>query len=120
MNKDIIKEFIEFTPVMNNYIRHGDVFLRRVKTLPKNLKKINKGNSHVLAYGEVTGHKHLLTLPRTDTSFEVLEDEKGNMYLRMGADGKLTHEEHKELTIEKGYWIVEHEREYDYFALQSR
>jgi hypothetical protein len=44
---------------MTNIIRSGDVILKSVVE-PKNLKSIYKGNNFVLAYGETTGHKHLL------------------------------------------------------------
>jgi len=102
---------------MNNY-RHGDILL--VPTEKTGVRKISKGQSHVLAYGEATGHRHLLTASPKDTAFSVFEDKKGTVTLILGQAGSLTHEEHKQLEVTPGTYKVVHEREYDYFALESR
>ena len=93
-----------------NYYRQGDLGITPIKELPANLKKVE---SPILAYGEITGHNHRL-LERTANQFEVLEDEKGNTYLKINQPTDLVHEEHKKITIEKGLYFISHEREYDY------
>ena len=45
-------------------LRHGDLLLKAITTLPKNAKKIN---TDTLQEGEVTGHKH-----RLQGDFEIL------------------------------------------------
>lgn len=100
-----------------NIIRHGDILLKAVEQ-PKNLKSFYKGNSFVLALGETTGHKHLLTCEPT-TQLEILEDEKGQRYLRMEGNGKLTHEEHKTLEIMPDFYVIGNEQEYDYFTQET-
>ena len=94
----------------------GDILLKPIAKI-EDLKSIYKGDSYVLAYGEVTGHKHLL-IAEPETSFEVLVDNKGNTYIQMSARGKLTHEEHKEITILPDFYVVGNEKEYNYFGLE--
>ena len=82
-----------------------------VKEKPKGLKKEFIGKEFVLAYGEVTGHKHLLTAE----AVEVHKDATGVMYIFIGEKGKLTHEEHKQLDIIPGWYKVNNEREFNYW-----
>lgn len=97
---------------MNNNIRNGDILL--VPTSKVEGKKVSKGKSYVLAYGEQTGHKHLLTASPQDTAFEVREKD-GELTFVLGKMGQLTHEEHKQLTVSPGTYRVVHEREYNHF-----
>lgn len=100
---------------MGQYYRHGDLGISPLKELPSNLKE---KKTNVLAYGEATGHKHQL-LERTKNQFAILEDEKGQMYMRINEATDLVHEEHKTITIEKGLYFISHEKEYDYFEQQT-
>jgi len=100
---------------MKNIYRQGDLAITQIEKLPENLKEIK---NPVLAYGEVTGHKHQL-LERTANQFRVLEDSAGNKYLDINQPTDLVHEEHNTITIEKGLYFVGHEREYNYFELQT-
>ena len=93
-----------------NY-RHGDLLIREIKKLPKNLKK-KAGN--ILAEGEATGHHHQLVAEK----LQLLEDSKGRLYFKVEKPSPLTHQEHKTITVEPGVYVVEREREYDY-ALES-
>ena len=90
--------------------RHGDLLLYPTK---KAGKQIYKGEKYVLAYGEITGHKHLLTA-EPQTEFEVYQDEQGNTILNLKGKGQLTHEEHKKIEILPDTYKVIHEQEYDY------
>jgi len=103
---------------MNNkkIYRQGDILIREITELPKNLKKIN---NPILAYGEATGHHHKLVKERED-QFDILEDNSGNKYLQLKDPTQLTHQEHKPITIEKGLYFISHEREYDYFAKETK
>jgi hypothetical protein len=99
-----------------NIYRHGDILIKQIEILPNNLKKVQETKSFVIAEGETTGHKHLLqVLDRTATDFCVYQNEQGNYILDMKSDGKLTHEEHKEITIKKGIYFVGHEQEFSPF-----
>jgi hypothetical protein len=97
-------------------IHHGDVILHLVDE-PRYLKSIAKEKSHILAFGEQTGHKHVLTTE--EGMVEVLEGAGGRKYLRFGAN-YLVHEEHPQIAIPIAspgkIWRQDAEREKDYFA----
>ena len=103
--------------------RQGDIELIQIAKLPKNLKLKFKGNKYVLAYGEVTGHKHELR-----AECEILEDEVGLSYLVVTKEGKIVHgfdnvveekhigaDRHDTQTIKTGIYKLGNEREFDYF-----
>jgi len=90
--------------------------IKEIKELPKGLKEKEHDGSFVLAYGEATGHHHKITAER----MKIYEDEEGRFYMKIEQPAKLTHQEHKTLEIEKGVYIVEKEREYDYFSKKTR
>lgn len=91
--------------------RHGDILLKEVS--PQNLVKKESVSSYVLAEGETTGHRHLLTAER-ESLIDIFRDDKGNQFLNIKG-AKLTHEEHKTLEIGTGFYQVIHEREFDPF-----
>lgn len=90
----------------NNLARHGDLSFRRVKSMPGKSERVE---SYVLALGETTGHKHLLT-----GSVSVLNEPDG-VYIEVFEPTNLTHEEHKTITFEPGVYKMITEREFNYF-----
>jgi hypothetical protein len=90
---------------MEKQKRQGDLFISPIGSLPRGLKRRNEP---VLAYGEVTGHKHQLV---GDTSV-VYEDVDGDVFFEVLSDTPLDHEEHDTLTIEIGKYKVIRKREY--------
>ncbi len=103
---------------MNPY-RQGDISLHPIEKLPANIKKLEQKGFFVLAYGEATGHKHLLE-EKEAGSFEIYQDEQGRYILEIKKPVLLSHPEHKTLTIEKGIYIQKNEREYDYWEMATR
>lgn len=99
----------------NNIIRHGDLIIKPIKNIPGNCKFIGKFDKFTLALGESTGHSHLLVAEPT-TSFNVYQNEQGQYILEMESEGKLTHEEHNQVTLLPDMYIVENEREFNYFS----
>lgn len=97
---------------MNKSIRHGDVHLIPCD-LPKDAKKINNSKKIVLAEGETTGHKHVLTLNR---ELEIYEAE-GVRYVvvPIGEPALLTHEEHAPIEVPTGTYKQGQEIEFDPF-----
>jgi hypothetical protein len=94
---------------MTTQYRQGDVFIERVKALPKGLAQRARDKGRiVLAYGEVTGHAHALD----ESLAELFEDKAGVLYLRLGETGHVRHEEHGAITLEPGMYRVTHQREY--------
>jgi hypothetical protein len=94
----------------NRNYRHGDVYLFPVKGLSKKLKEVDTG---VVAYGEVTGHRHQVL------NGTVLTDENGNLFLRATEETELHHldeaqrtADHKPLHISEGDYRVVIQEEY--------
>lgn len=95
--------------------RHGDLLIRQIKRLPGNLRPLK---STILAAGEDTGHAHLLQ-PVNGSMLQVYRSGSGTRYFKTD-HAILTHEEHAAMTIEKGFYSVRREREYDYFSEDDR
>lgn len=93
------------------HIRHGDILLTKVETLP-NGNAVEHNGSHVLALGEVTGHSHRLTV-KDKESMSVIMDGL-TKYIQLTVSAPLTHEEHKQVEVPAGIYRMTFEREYDY------
>ncbi len=85
-------------------IRQGDVILQPIADATG--KKLN----HLtLAEGEVTGHSHRISNGQAE-----LYERDGILYLRVLSDtATLTHEEHHQIEIPQGNWMVRIQREYE-------
>lgn len=96
---------------MADMIRQGDVLIvpRESINLDKEkLKEIGKG-AKILAYGEKTGHSHTLS---GDVTF--YGNGNGSTLCQVGREGaSLVHQEHGQVNIEEGDYIVILQREYD-------
>lgn len=100
----------------NELIQQGDVLIKSIKTLPKNLKKVERtARGYVLAEGEVTGHYHAIA-----DEIELFEDENGNLFIKNNKEATLNHDEHKPDTIPPGIWEVGKVNEYDHFEEAAR
>lgn len=84
-------------------IRHGDVQIIKTDSIPKDAKKLARKE---LAYGEVTGHAH-----RTDVG-ELFETKNGQLFLKVSKLAKVSHEEHKTVTLKPGNYRVSIKRQY--------
>jgi len=93
--------------------QQGDVLLREISELPKNLKKKEPGKRGVvLAEGEVTGHAHCIADVK---NAEYFEGGDGKIYLSVrNTPVTLTHEEHGHQTVPVGNYEVGIVQEYDY------
>jgi len=90
--------------------RHGDLIFTKIDKLPK--LKTQKENSFVLADGEATGHRHVITSPKIITWGK---DEQDRLFFALQKEAEITHEEHKTITLPPGKYRMEIEKEYDYF-----
>ena len=93
-----------------NY-RHGDLLIRKVKTIPQTVEKV-RGN--VLAKGEVTGHKHKLS-----GQIQIFANQE-RKFFEAKQETILSHQEHKPLEIPEGKYEVIQEREWNPFDEQIR
>lgn len=71
--------------------------------------------SFTVGYGEATGHHHDVVCD----DMQIVKTDKG-FILVLGKEGRVTHQEHKDIVLSPGKYFVEHEREYDWFALSTR
>ena len=85
-------------------IRQGDVALVPVAALPEGLREVPRDRGRlVLAYGEVTGHAHVIDAPAEAT---LLTTEEGERFLRIvGSEHvMLVHEEHSAIAVAPGLY----------------
>lgn len=97
--------------------RHGDVTFHTVKKVSGEL--VQHDGSYVVAYGEATGHHHTLTV-KDPVDLEIRKDAEGRMFFVLHKEGTLTHEEHGPIVVAPGTYEQKQEREYDWFALETR
>jgi len=90
-------------------LRQGDVFVESIKSIPAGAKRQENKGKIILAWGEATGHHHSIEVTEATESFV---DEAGMLYLALKEDTVLTHQEHSEIGISKGFYRVTIQREY--------
>lgn len=102
---------------MGKQYRQGDVFVERVRSIPKGTRVKRDRRRIVLAYGEVTGHAHAIV----DREAELVETDLGERFLRVLAEGgvDLVHEEHSTITLPRGNYRVGRQREYSPEAIRT-
>ena len=92
-------------------IRHGDLVLWKTEIPTKGLKTI-PGNA--LATGSATGHSHKFVPAKNAKQYDRGD---GTRLLVVSGDGKapvrLVHEEHEDIRLENGDYLVTHKRQYD-------
>jgi len=98
-----------------SYGFQGDVILVKIDVIPQGKKIERKEGKIVLAEGESTGHKHVIT----DDGAELYEKD-GKLYLSVEKEVTLTHEEHNAVKIKEGKYEVRRAKEYDHFLEESR
>ncbi len=95
-------------------VRHGDVILRPVSSTEG--QEVKHKGMYQLAFGEVTGHSHRLTVKNPANMKVYQMGEK--LFVCLMEVGELTHEEHATVEVPVGTYERTMEREYDY-ALES-
>lgn len=86
-----------------NVIRQGDVLLKPISKIPKNV--VNKDRT--LAWGEITGHHHTLQAGK------VFVNNGGIQFCELETDTVLEHQDHANIIIPKGLYEVVIQREFD-------
>lgn len=94
--------------------RQGDVLLIEQPLprswLPARLSRVARDAGRlVLAYGEVTGHAHVIDAPEDEAV--QLSDKDNQRFLSLMSDANLVHEEHDTIKVPKGtYRVVQQEQ----------
>ena len=97
---------------MNFQSRQGDIFFKAVEK--PNISNMKKKDNNILAYGEVTGHAHVIK-SHGISDYESYVDENGDIYI-LSTDKAIEvgHDEHNVITCPPNTWIcVTRQREYD-------
>jgi len=93
--------------------RQGDVLLIAVDAIPGRAVPVPRDQGEiVLAYGEVTGHRHAIAEPHAEL-LALPDQEIERRFLRIVGDkARLRHEEHDTITVPPGDYQVVRQREY--------
>lgn len=99
------------------FYRQGDVGIRQVRSIPAEATVVDtKGEPIILAYGEVTGHKHQIA---DIESVAILQTEDGRRFLKVTDSAGLVHEEHARIELPPGNYEVIQQREYSPEAIRN-
>ena len=98
---------------MDKWFRHGDVIITRITAEEYENLHLPHKNDLVIAYGEATGHHHKLQAKAGQAQVLVNPKTQEAQAFSVKGETKLVHEEHKTLSIPKGYYKVEFEKEYE-------
>jgi hypothetical protein len=88
--------------------RQGDVLLVAAEQLPSGAEALPPGDRIVLAYGEVTGHAHAVSVLQAEMYAH------GDVRYLLVHEGSadLVHEEHSTIHLPPGVYRIVHQREY--------
>lgn len=96
--------------------RQGDVLIREVARLPKNLKVVkSKNRRFVLAEGEATGHAHTVAVDNA----KLFIDGEGRLFMTLDGETQLVHQEHDPIILAPGNFEVVRQREYSPEAIRN-
>lgn len=107
--KSLLDEMEVSKPIFQ--ARQGDVFLKKLASKPATLEPIKPiSNKYCLAGSSSV--KHVIDVDAVK-SFETTDKELESVLVLIHP-AKLTHDEHKEITLPEGIWLVVRQREYQY------
>ncbi len=89
--------------------RQGDVMMIEVKKIPAGLTELKLDGPVILAYGEVTGHKHQF-MDAMDV--RMWGGGAGPRYLEVAGIKMLMHEEHSTVELPPGRYLIPQQVEY--------
>jgi hypothetical protein len=89
--------------------RQGDVLIVAVEWIPPNAFPVLTEDDHVVvAYGEATGHAHVLEC----ADVQLLEHGRAQ-FVHVGSEGAaLVHDEHETIALPEGNYRIVQQREY--------
>ena len=91
--------------------RQGDVLLVQVEQAPSRCRPVSREEGKLLlAYGEVTGHAHVVADP--DAELVTHEEAEELFLLVYGDEAVLEHDEHDPIPLPAGTYRVIRQREY--------
>ena len=106
---------------MKTIIRHGEVILKEIDSLPKELTLETETNKYIVAHSE-TGHHHIL---ETKQKYKIFTTFDGNKFIELTEDGNLWHQKtgndvHTPHIVKPGIYQIVIKKEFDYFQSAIR
>jgi len=101
-------------------VLHGDVGLFPIKELPPGLKRIDHEKRYTVRNGEMTGHRHVMSMEKVDDVKIYLDPVTGLHVFEVLNAVEISHEEHSTLVIDPGIYIEKAETEYNPFEKQLK
>lgn len=101
-------------------IRHGEMLLIPVDTLPENVEQVFEGREYIVAHSE-TGHHHVAVAeaPSGLTIFKPIGADSPDIYMKVSAPSKIEHrktfDQHETKGIAEGIYLCRPKTEYDPF-----
>ena len=96
--------------------RQGDVLLKKIKSIPVSSARLSGQERIVLAYGEATGHTHVIG---DVENVAVFVGKEGQLYLEVLSQVALEHEEHGTIQIPVGTYERIIQKEYSPEAIRN-
>ena len=94
-------------------LRHGDVDIFAIDSLPSDTGKGEVAKSLVLQVGEQTGHFHALTVEDPKDLIVHKWDGKLGLVFELKSEGTVTHQEHHLRVLPPGFYVRRQEQEYN-------
>jgi len=92
---------------MKKIHRQGDVLLVGISPKEFNAVKNLTRKDNIVAYGEVSGHKHQFLTQ----DVQIFVDEQDRQFIDVSQDSELVHDSHASQTISQGYYKYVPQRE---------
>lgn len=93
---------------MSRMYRQGDLLFKEVKKIPNGFKPTT---NPVILRGEATGHSHRIENGKIHTR-RLYYRRTEEMFIEIGKNGRIVHEEHKTLLLPQGFFQVVRQIEY--------
>lgn len=101
----------------HDFGRHGEVILKKVSSIPKGAKLVEKSLSIVVGHSE-SGHHHVLTIEKEQGMAIMMYEFEGKVYLDLPRQGSLAHqktvEKHETQIFKPGKYVREIRQSYSY------
>lgn len=116
-------ELMDFSEV--NQCLHGDVIIEKINNLPSDFNSMKDEPNNALAYGEVTGHSHMLFRlnehgMEAGGGFSLKQSNDGTKFLLVDQPIEVRHQEHDPRIIPPGKYKIGIQKEYDVWNKRLR
>lgn len=101
--------------------RQGDILIEDVMVKPSGIKAA-PSQGQTLAYGEVTGHAHVLDDEESQVHVPISAPDEANAaikFAKLGRAAKLKHQEHAPIPLKRGWKQITRQREYSPEAIRQ-